>query len=173
MKKTLLFLSVLFCFMACEPEQAAPEQPEDTDTPGQPVYLPHDFQEKGDYRDKYVGDYEYRVLYESMNAGAYPDPIYRDTTWYYSGTISIADSTANRILVHWGKDTLYYYGPVFTQSNQMIVDPEGVLGYPEYCRTVHMTFGPASIKNDTIRFRFTDGGAGSSKTWTVMGVKKD
>ncbi len=155
MKKAFLLLPVLCYLVACEPQPIEPE----------PI----------DYRLKYVGDYAYTIDYWSYSAGAYPDPMYRDTTWYYSGTISLVDdSLKNRVLVHWGDDKLpIYMTPHLTQSNKIIVDTAGVLSYPEYCTTDQKMFLDAFIRNDTIRWEFTDGGAGSWRSWTVTGVKED
>jgi hypothetical protein len=101
--------------------------------------------------------------------------MYWDTTWYYSGTVNLVDdSLNNRVLVHWGDGELpSFFIPHLTQSNRMIVDTAGVLSYPEYSNIVHQVFRDALIRNDTIRFEFTDGGAGSSRSWTVTGVKED
>lgn len=157
MKKSHLLLPFLAFLIACEADTVEPE-------PNEPETI--------DYRLKYVGDYAYTIDYWSYSAGAYPDPMDWDTTWYYSGTIRLVDdSLKNRVLVHWGDDS--YAVPHLTQSNKMIVDTTGVLSYPEYCRTVHQMFNDAFIRNDTIRFEFTDGGAGSAKRWTVTGVKED
>ena len=160
MNKSHLLLPLFAFLIACETETIEPE-------PKEPETI--------DYRLKYVGDYAYTIDYWSYNAGAYPDPMYRDTTWYYSGTISLVDdSLKNRVLVTWGDGELpAYMMPHLTQSNRMIVDTTGVLSYPEYCRTVHQMFNDAFIRNDTIRFELTDGGAGSAKRWTVTGVKED
>ena len=155
MKKVFLLLPVLCCMLACESEPIEPQSI--------------------DYRLQYVGDYEFTIDYWSYSAGAYPDPMYRDTTWYYSGTVSLVDdSLKNRVLVYWGDDELPgYMIPHLTQSNRMMVDTAGVLSYPEYCTTVHRLFKNAFIRNDTIQWEFTDGGAGSGRSWTVTGVKED
>ncbi len=100
MKKVFLLLPVLCCMLACESEPIEP----------QPI----------DYRLQYVGDYEFTIDYWSYSAGAYPDPMYRDTTWYYSGTVSLVDdSLKNRVLVYWGDDELpgYMIPPLISQSS--------------------------------------------------------
>ncbi len=155
MNKALLLLPVLcYLMVACEPESIEPD----------PL----------DYRLQYVGDYSFTINFWSYSAGAYPDPIYRDTAWYYSGSISLVDdSLKNRILVHWGDDASGYYSPHLTQSNKMIVDTAGVLSYPEYCNTIHNKFQDAFIRNDTIRWEFTAGGTGSWRSWTVTGVREE
>jgi hypothetical protein len=147
MKKALVLLPVLAGMVACGKQQA-----------------------EIDYREKYTGDYEYRVDHDKMNVGA--DPIWSHETWYYSGYIRIDAGSDDRVLVHWGNDTIYFYDPVITQSNRMIVEQDGELLFPEYPTHAHMQFGPAFIRNDSISLRFQHGGAGSMRIWTITGVKE-
>lgn len=154
MIKALIFLSLLFCFIACKKEQ-----------------------NEIDYRDKYVGDYIFEITHN------YPVPIWyepqqlyyehHDTTYSYSGFIEKSTSLENRLLIHWGNDTLVILnGIVFTQSNEMIVDSSGVLSYPEYYGGGMTGFyQPAYIRNDSIRFLFGRGRF-DWHTWDVLGLKK-
>jgi hypothetical protein len=123
-----------------------------------------------DYREKYVGNYNYSIYQSSYSVGRYPDPLWQYDTFAFSGSIAIVESSANRLLVHWGKDTIITYDPGFTRRDEMIVDKNGEITYtrPSYSR--HF-FGPASINNDTIHFRFEAMGAGSGVIWSITGVK--
>lgn len=152
--RLLMILSTLFCFASCEPD---------------------------DYRDKYVGDYEYEIDYY------YPTYVWHDSLqtwmlqWYdsiysYSGYIQKSTNYDDRLLVHWGTETLFSInGTRFTKTNELVVDANGNLSYPEYYGGPYTTFGnhPSYIKNDTIRFDICSGGLGGYSDWTVVGVKQD
>ncbi len=154
--KALIYISFLLCFFACEKEQ-----------------------NEMDYRDKYVGDYKFEIVYyypiytwiDSLQIGILR---WYDSTYSYSGFIEKSRNSVNRLLVHWGEDTLgVINNVVFTQSNEMIVDSAGMLSYPEYSGGGHTYFyPPAYIRNDTIRFNFGYGGLGMWCTWSVLGIKK-
>ena len=154
--KALIFLSFLFCFLACEKEQS-----------------------EIDYRDKYVGDYKFDIIYnypiytwvDSLQMSIL---IWHDTTYSYSGFIKKSTNSENRLLVHWGNDTLSIINNVvYTQTNEMIVDSSGILSYPEYFGGGHTYFyPPAYIRNDSTMFNFGSGGLGMWSTWNVTGLKK-
>lgn len=154
-KIILILFSILFCFVACEKEQ------------------------QDDYRDKYVGDYKFEITYsdpiyiwvDSLQTGIL---IWSDSTYYYSGFIKKSLKVNNRVLIHWGIDTLTTISDVvYIQSNEMIVDSSGVLSYPEYSGGGHTHFyPPAYLRNDSAIFNFGMGGIGSWVTWDVIGVKK-
>lgn len=99
--------------------------------------------------------------------------IWHDSTYYYSGYIKKSKNTNNRILIHWGIDTLSIINNVvFNQSNEIIVDSNGILTYPEYFGGGHTNFYPPSyIRNDSARFNFGKGGLGTWVTWEVIGIK--
>jgi hypothetical protein len=95
-KKILIFFSILFCFVACEKEQ------------------------QDDYRDKYVGDYKFEITYnypiytwvDSLQTGIL---IWYDSIYYYSGFIKKSLNINDRVLIHWGTDTLTtIYDVVYT-----------------------------------------------------------
>lgn len=147
MKKALVLLSILFCFAACEKQEV-------------------------DYRDKYVGDYAYRIDYSDMHVGRYPASIYSDTTWYYSGYIKKSVNSKDKVLIHWGNDTLKRFIRDLFPSNELVVDSDGNLSSNDFNYSDKDSFYPPSyIRNDTVRFNFSTGGAGSSFHWEVTGVR--
>jgi hypothetical protein len=156
MKKTLILLPVFFCFLACKKEQ--PEI---------------------DYRDKYVGDYTFEIIHnypiitrvDSLQTSIL---IWHDSTSFYSGYIKKSTSSKNRVLVHWGTDTLGIIKNIaYTQTNEIVVDSVGLLSYPEYSGGGHTFFyPPAFLRNDSASFNFGRGGLGAWVNWNVKGLKK-
>jgi hypothetical protein len=149
MKKNLMILTLVFCLFACNKEET-------------------------DYREKYAGSYAFKIDYMNMHVGRYPDALWQYETWRFSGSVSIAEGSSNRLLVHWGDGTSTgkgAYGLDFNQHDELIVDQSGNLTYPGYDDEYQSLFKSASIKNDTIRFTFVRGGAGSQYIWEVTGIK--
>ena len=132
-----------------------------------------------DYRDTYTGNY---VSHITFNYPVYEwnDSLETDIlTWYdsvysFKGYIKKSANSENRILIHWGNDTICIINDiVFTQTNNVIVDTSGNLSYPEYDGGGHTHFyPPAFIKNDSVRFNFGCGGIGMYKTWNILGIKE-
>jgi hypothetical protein len=153
MNKILILLLILISIIACEEEVL-------------------------DYRDKYTGNYKFEITY-SYPIYVWVDSLqmnwiyWNDTSYFYNGFIKKSANSENRILIHWGKDTLCIINNiVYTQTNEIIVDSSGILSYPEYSIGGHTSLSfPAYLRNDTARFIFESGGLGAYETWNVIGIK--
>jgi hypothetical protein len=130
--------------------------------------------EPSDYRDKFTGKYNFEIEHE----GTYmhiisPQQIYFisfDTVFSYEGRISKSLNYDNKILIDWGRDTIFRFnGLVFTQKTEMEIDSGGIL----YSIDSNFDFD-GYIHEDTIRFDlFLDGGMGGAlgSGWIITGIK--
>jgi len=134
-----------------------------------------------DYRDKWIGSYSFQIEYTYPTFIPHPEIpdhiliVYIDTTYTYSGSVKKSAQHHNKIIVDWGTDTIKWNGvdmTFFDQKNEITIDENGVLTYPEYGGTENnMFYPPADIKGHTIRFTITRGGLGAYGSWHVNGVK--
>ena len=155
MKKVLILISFLVYIIACEEKQGI------------------------DYRDKYIGNYKFDIKY-SYPIHIWVDSLqmnllyWHDTSYSYSGFIKKSINSGDRVMIHWGDDTLCTINNVvYTQTNEIIVDSSGLLSYPEYSIGGHTSlYPPAYLRNDSARFVFGSGGLGAYVSWDVVGIKK-
>ena len=132
-----------------------------------------------DYRNEWIEDWEYNIHC------SYPIWIVAEEvfTWVtvdydYSGWIAKSQDP-QKIVVHWGEDSLQQYLPdvifftSFNQTNELTVDTSGKLSYPEYGGFGHTRFYGGEIFADTIHFEISYGGLGSYIAWDVSGTKSN
>ncbi|MDL2227369.1 hypothetical protein LJC30_00585 [Odoribacter sp. OttesenSCG-928-L07] len=127
---------------------------------------------------KYIGKYDFNIHHSypvvEWNEELQHEIItWLDSTYSFDGSIK-KSGTSNKIIVHWGEDTLTIYNnTVFTQTSEFTVDIDGTLTYPEYGGSGHTNlYPPAYISNDTIVFTICAGGLGMYSCWSVLGVKQ-
>lgn len=154
MKAIWIVLACTVCFFACKKENA-------------------------DYRDKYVGDYDFAIVYtyptlEWVDSFENTIITYYDSVYSYQGYIHKSAQADDRVLIHWGVDTIVIKDDiVFNQSNDMMVDSDGMLTYPEFPDGGYTYLSNASyLRNDSAKFKFSNGGLGAYALWNVIGTKK-
>ncbi len=136
-------------------------------------------EDKGyDYRDKYIGKYDFNIKYSYPNykwvdSLQYYIVIYRDSNYFYSGFVLKSDFHYNKIIADWGSDTIAIINNnVFTQKSEFTIDSIGNLCYPEYGGSGHShLYPPSYIYGDTMCFTICSGGLGSYSCWNVNGLK--
>ena len=132
-----------------------------------------------DYRNQWMGTYDFNIAYSYPTFLPHPEIdgaviiVYKDTTYFYLGSVGKSASHSNKILVDWGNDTIGTVNyKLFTQKSELTIDSSGELSYPEYGGFGYNEFfPPAYIKGDTICFIICCGGLGAHESWNVKGQK--
>jgi len=138
-----------------------------------------------DYRSKWAGKWDFQIncCYPiEIELNEWPYSYYKWIHVYtnYSGWIALF-SHPQKIIVKWGADNYFRRSELpglildsfyFKRINELTVDLNGNLSYPEYGGHGHTNFWGGKVCNDTIVFEISSGGLGAYISCEVIGIKK-
>lgn len=128
-----------------------------------------------DYRNNFVGNYnlEIKHSYQEYSSGFFLE--YLDSIYFFDGSVTKSNTNLNKIVVNWGTGTIATInGFNLTHKNEMIVDSQGSLSYPELDDLSAVWLDKSSkLTDDSILFKLgLHAGAVNNMSWDVKGVKE-
>ena len=124
--------------------------------------------ENTDYRDKYIGNYNFVIVTEDWSVTY----THFDTT-YFDGSIEKNNNSKDRVYIRFGNSRWVSYGNppqdtcVGTEYPNPVVNQNGSLIYPEWSR-----FTGAFVNLDSVKLEMASGGHGFGTIKYVYGHKK-
>ncbi len=147
----IVLLVVLFAFSSCTKDDESDSEPTVT----------------SDYRDKYLGTYEFVIYKESFLIF---DESEYDTS-YFIGEVRKQDTSMVRLIIEYGEDTIGVTNSlIVTESPDPIVDSLGQLTQPELPGGSISFFGEF-IGTDSLYMRQRFGSLGSGTVREIYGKK--